>query len=37
MSRYDSAKEMYRAIGIDTEAVIAKLKEVPVSLHACKA
>ncbi|MBR4078692.1 MAG: L-rhamnose isomerase, partial [Christensenellaceae bacterium] len=31
--RYNSAKAMYAAIGIDTDAVIAKLKEVPVSLH----
>ncbi len=31
--RYESAKEMYKEIGIDTDAVIAKLKEVPVSLH----
>lgn len=32
-NRYESAKEMYRALGIDTDAAIAKLKEVPVSLH----
>lgn len=31
--RYESAKEMYRAYGVDTDAVIAKLKEIPVSLH----
>ena len=31
--RYLSAKEMYAAIGVDTDAAIAKLKELPVSLH----
>lgn len=31
--RYEYAKERYAAIGIDTETVLAKLKEVPVSLH----
>ena len=31
--RYASAKEMYAEIGVDTDAAIAKLKEVPVSLH----
>ena len=30
---YEQAKEKYRKIGIDTDAVIAKLKAVPVSLH----
>ena len=33
MSRYESAKAMYAQYGIDTDAVIAKLKEIPVSLH----
>ena len=33
MTRYESAKEMYAKFGIDTDAVIAKLKDIPVSLH----
>ena len=32
-TRYESAKAIYAKLGIDTEAVIAKLKEIPVSLH----
>ena len=32
-NRYESAKEIYAKLGIDTEAVIAKLKNAPVSLH----
>ncbi len=32
-NRYDSAKEIYAKHGIDTDAVIAKLKTLPVSLH----
>ncbi len=31
--RYESAKAQYAAIGVDTDAVIAKLKELPVALH----
>ena len=31
--RYTSAKEIYAKYGIDTDAVIAKLKNIPVSLH----
>ena len=31
--RYLAAKELYAAIGVDTDAAIAKLKEIPVSLH----
>ncbi len=31
--RYESAKQMYGALGVDTDAAIAKLKEIPVSLH----
>ena len=31
--RYLAAKEYYATVGIDTDAVIAKLKEIPVSLH----
>ena len=30
---YNSAKEKYKLLGIDTDAVIAKLKQIPVSLH----
>ena len=31
--RYLAAKEFYATVGIDTDAVLAKLKELPVSLH----
>lgn len=31
--RYEYAKEKYAKLGVDTDAVIAKLKTVPVSLH----
>lgn len=31
--RYESAKEMYKNLGIDTDQVIERLKEIPVSLH----
>lgn len=31
--RYESAKEMFQAIGVDTDIAIATLKEVPISLH----
>ena len=30
---YQAAKEMYAAIGVDTDAAMEKLKEIPVSLH----
>ena len=33
MSRYEEAKKMYAAYGIDTDAAIAKLREIPVSVH----
>ena len=33
INRYESAKEIYAKLGIDTEAVMAKLKTAPVSLH----
>ncbi|MCD8151988.1 MAG: L-rhamnose isomerase [Clostridiales bacterium] len=33
MNRYDGAKEIYAKAGVDTDAAIAKLKEIPVSLH----
>ena len=32
-ARYESAKEMYAAMGVDTEAAIAKAAEIPVSVH----
>lgn len=31
--RYASAKEIYAKFGVDTDAAIAKLKELPVSIH----
>ena len=31
--RYDEAKKIYAAYGVDTDSVIAKLKDIPVSLH----
>lgn len=33
MNRYESAKEIYAKIGIDTDLAIEKLKTIPVSLH----
>ena len=33
MNRYESAKELYAKVGIDTEAVLNKIKTLPVSLH----
>ena len=33
LNRYESAKAKYAQFGIDTDAVIAKLKDIPVSLH----
>ncbi len=30
---YQEAKQAYRALGVDTDAAIARLKEVPISLH----
>ena len=33
MTRYESAKEMYAKIGVDTDLAIEKLKNIPVSLH----
>ena len=33
INRYESAKEIYAKLGIDTEAVLAKIKTLPVSLH----
>ncbi|MBQ9745255.1 MAG: L-rhamnose isomerase, partial [Clostridia bacterium] len=32
-TRYESAKEIYASYGVDTDAAIAKLKNIPVSLH----
>ncbi len=31
--RYDEAKKIYASYGVDTDSVISKLKEIPVSLH----
>lgn len=31
--RYESAKKIYAELGIDTDAVLAKLKDIPISLH----
>ena len=33
MNRYDSAKDYYAKLGIDTDAVLETLKNIPVSLH----
>ena len=33
MDRYTQAKEIYKKLGIDTEAVLIKLKTLPVSIH----
>ena len=33
MNRYESAKAQYAALGVDTDAAIRKLKEIPVSVH----
>ena len=33
MTRYESAKEVYVKIGVDTDLAIEKLKNIPVSLH----
>ena len=32
-SRYETEKEMYKAIGVDTELAIEKLKNIPISMH----
>lgn len=31
--RYESAREMYKAIGVDTDAAIKQLKSIPISMH----
>ncbi len=33
MTRYESAKEMYAQLGVDTDRAMAILKEIPVALH----
>lgn len=33
MTNYETAKKKYAALGVDTDKAIAKLKEIPVSLH----
>ena len=32
-ARYEQAKEIYREIGVDTDAALKALKEIPVSIH----
>jgi L-rhamnose isomerase len=32
-SRYETAKEMYRAIGVDTDAAMAELEKIAISMH----
>ena len=34
--RYESAKEIYAKIGVDTDKAIETLKKAPVSLHCCQ-
>ena len=31
--RYESARKIYQSIGVDTEAALDRLKNVPVSMH----
>ncbi len=31
--RYEAAKEIYRAVGVDTDAALEALKNIPVSMH----
>lgn len=33
MTRYESAKEIYSALGVDTEAALNVLSEIPISVH----
>ena len=33
MNRYESSKELYKKLGVDTELAIEKLKNVPISVH----
>ena len=33
MSRYDEAKKIYAAYGVDTEAALEKMKDIPLSIH----
>ena len=33
MTRFESAKEIYKSFGVDAEAALAALKEIPVSVH----
>ncbi|MBE6694286.1 MAG: L-rhamnose isomerase, partial [Ruminococcaceae bacterium] len=35
--RYESAKELYAKIGVDTEAALAKLQDVRISMHCWQA
>ena len=33
MSRYESAKQLYASIGVDTDSAIEQLKKIPISMH----
>ena len=33
LQRYESAKEIYAKIGVDTDAALAKLKNIPIAMH----
>ena len=33
MSRYEEAKKIYEALGVDTEEALGKLKDVTISVH----
>ena len=33
MSTYDSAREQYAALGVDTESALSRLKRIPISIH----
>ncbi|MBK1828627.1 L-rhamnose isomerase [Haloferula rosea] len=33
MSTYDSAREQYAALGVDTESALSRLKNIPISIH----
>lgn len=33
MTRYESAKEMYKTLGVDTDKAIERLRNIPISMH----
>ena len=33
LQRYEDARDRYEAVGVDTDAAIRKMMEIPVSLH----